>query len=56
MIAFDDSDRDVLQFIWIDDISKDKLELRVYRFTRVVFGVSSSPFLLNATVKFHLEN
>ena len=56
MIAVDDSDCDVLRFIWIDDISKDELELRVYRFTRVVFGVSSSLFLLNATVKFHLES
>ena len=30
-------------------------ELRVFRFTSVVFGVSSSPFLLNATIRFHLE-
>ena len=55
MITIDNSDRDVLRFIWIDDIEKDKPELQVFRFTRVVFGVSSSPFLLNATIKFHLE-
>ena len=50
------NERDVLRFIWVDDITKDKPKLQIYRFTRVVFGVSSSPFLLNATVKFHLEN
>ena len=55
MIAIDDNDRDVLRFIWIDDITKHEPVLRVFRFTRVVFGVSSSPFLLNATIKFHLE-
>ncbi|XP_064388662.1 uncharacterized protein LOC135336737 [Halichondria panicea] len=55
MIAVNDSDRDVLRFIWIDDITKDNPELQVFRFARVVFGVSSSPFLLNATIKFHLE-
>ena len=55
MISVDKADRDALQFIWVDDISKDPPDLRVYRFTRVVFGVSSSPFLLNATIRFHLE-
>ena len=55
MIAVNDSDRDVLRFIWIDDITKYNPELQVFRFARVVFGVSSSPFLLNATIKFHLE-
>ena len=55
MIAVDEKDRDVLRFIWVDDVAKEEPELRIYRFTRVVFGVSSSPFLLNATVKYHLE-
>ena len=55
MISVDDHDRDVLRFLWVDDISKADPEIRVFRFTRVVFGVSSSPFLLNATIKYHLE-
>ena len=56
MIAVDDRDRDVLRFIWVDDVNKEDPKLQIYRFTRVVFGVSSSPFLLNATIKFHLES
>ncbi len=48
-------DRDVLRFLWVDDLAKDPPDLRILRFTRVVFGVSSSPFLLNATIKYHLE-
>ena len=55
MISVDGKDRDVLRFIWVDDVLKEEPELYVYRFTRVVFGVSSSPFLLNATVRYHLE-
>ena len=56
MIAVDDKDRDVFRFIWVDDINKEDPKLQIYRLTRVVFGVSSSPFLLNATIKFHLES
>ena len=55
MISVDDHDRDVLRFLWVDDVTKAEPEIREFRFTRVVFGVSSSLFLLNATIKFHLE-
>ena len=48
-------DRDVLRFLWFDDVKKEYPEIIVLRFARVVFGVSSSPFLLNATVKHHVE-
>ena len=48
MVSMAEQDRDVLRFLWVDDISKDEFEIIVLRFTRVVFGVASNPFLLSA--------
>ena len=47
-------DRDVLRFLWVKDIDKAEPEVVALRFSRVVFGLSSSPFLLNATIKHHI--
>ena len=55
MIHVAESDRDALRFLWVDDIDSPNPKIIPLRFTRVVFGVSSSPFLLNATVKHHVE-
>lgn len=55
MLSIQDQDRDVLRFLWVDDIHHPKPKIITLRFTRVVFGVSSSPFLLNATIKNHME-
>ena len=49
------SDRDPLRFIGLDDIHKDNTKEVVHRFCRVVFGVTRSPFLLNITIKQHLQ-
>ena len=55
MVAMSRKDRDVLRFLWFDDVLSDQPNLVQLRFTRVVFGVSSSPYLLNATIRHHLE-
>ena len=55
MVSVAEHDRDALRFLWVNDINKEPPEICPLRFTRVVLGVSSSPFLLNAIIKFHLE-
>ena len=55
MISMAERDQDALRFLWVDDVSKAIPNVVVLHFTRVAFGVSSSPFLLNTTVKHHLE-
>ncbi|KAF2886493.1 hypothetical protein ILUMI_19680 [Ignelater luminosus] len=44
-------DRNVLRFLWWN---KNNI-IGTYRHTRVVFGVTSSPFILAAVIKLHLE-
>ena len=56
MISVAEEDRDVLRFLWLDDINSQLPRIQVLRFARVVFGVASSPFLLNATLKHHIES
>ena len=55
MVSIDEEDRDVLRFLSLDDIEMELPKLVVMRFIRVVFGVSSSPFLLNATIHHHMK-
>jgi len=54
MISICERDRDALRFLWFD-ITKEQPRVCAFRFARVVFGVSSSPFLLNATIRHHLN-
>ena len=49
-----EADQDVLRFLWIDDPDNEHPNIVVKRFNRVVFGVTSSPFLLNATIRHHV--
>ena len=46
---------DYLRFIWLGDINKDNPRLVFYRSVRLIFGLNSSPFVLNATIRKHLS-
>jgi len=52
MVSISPKDRDALCFLWVDNINE---KAQTFRFTYVVLGVLSRPFLLNVTVKHHLE-
>ncbi|GFV87415.1 integrase catalytic domain-containing protein [Trichonephila clavipes] len=56
-ICLADKHKDFVRFLWTDSNPRigEKLTLQVYRFNRVIFGVNSSPFLLAATIKYHIE-
>lgn len=46
-------ERDYVRFLW-QRISRTN-DLEIYRHCRVVFGITSNPFLIVATIDFHLE-
>ena len=52
-IRINEDDRDSLRFHWIKD--REILAAVVLRFTRLIFGLSPSPFVLEGTIKHHLE-
>ena len=47
--------RDFLRFMWPSNSSSQCSDIDCYRFTRVVFSVNCSPFILNATIRHHLD-
>ena len=49
-----ESGRDVLRFHWVDSLESKIIE--ILRFTRLVFGLTQSPFILEGTLKKHFEN
>lgn len=47
-----ESERDALRFHWRED---EHSELRILRFTRALFGLGPSPFLLGGVIETHLK-
>ena len=52
-IRIRESEQDTLRFRWLRDIRKERIE--ILRFTRLVFGLNQSPFVLEATLREHLS-
>ncbi len=55
MVSVSEEDRNSLRFLWTTDVNQDEPPVTTMRFARVVFGVNSSPFLLNATIDHHIR-
>ena len=57
-VRLNEADRDVTRFLGVKDIKKPLVDtnLQVYRFTRISFGIISSPSLIGSTVEHYLES
>ncbi|GFQ88225.1 integrase catalytic domain-containing protein, partial [Trichonephila clavata] len=55
-IELHEQDRDVALIFWTKNLNEfDPKNLQVYRLTRVLFGLTSSPFMLVASTRHHLK-
>ena len=55
-IGLDKSDREFTRFFWLSNLEDLESEFQVYCFKTVLFGSTSSPFMLDATLHHHLAN
>ena len=55
-IGIVESDKEFLKFLWFDDVFAVEPKIVRNRFARVIFGVTSSPFLLVGTVRKHTND
>ena len=51
VVRMKEADQDVLRSLWIDDPDNEHPNIVVKHLNRVLFGVTSSPFLLNTTIR-----
>ena len=52
----DEDQKDLMRFLWIDNIDSKDPHLVTYRYKTVLFGMACSPFCLNATLAYHIKN
>ena len=54
-ILIDSEQRDLLRFLWMEDANLDNPKIDKFRFARLPFGLTWSPFILNTTIRYHLK-
>ena len=54
-IEVNQSHRDFLRFLWYDSVTADNPSIAAFRFTRILFGLNSSPFILEGTLQMHMS-
>ncbi|XP_068734616.1 uncharacterized protein [Montipora capricornis] len=55
MIGINETDRDMVRFLWFKDPSNPNSEIVQLRFTRLVFGLRPSPAILTSTIRHHRD-
>ena len=54
-VHLNEEDRDFTRFLWLRNPSDPESELITFRFRVVLFGAVCSPFILNATLLYHIS-
>ena len=55
LLSLDEEYRDATRFFWLSDSGDPKSAFRVFHFKAVLFGTSSSLFVLNTTLDKHVN-
>ena len=55
-VCLDKADRNYTCFLWLSTTCNPESDLKVYCFKTVLFGSTSSPFMLHATLYCHLNS
>ena len=53
-IGIDPQDRDMLRFLWFDNVEDEHPKVIQYQFCRLVFGLTPSPAILSSVLLHHL--
>ena len=55
-IGIHEADRKYLRFLWLKDPLNAIPQIEIWQFTRLIFGLKSSPAVLQETIRHHLSH